>query len=371
MGDQLSVKDKRRLENYIQYFQDGVTKMIGYPMAIDFDYSDLQPLLKHHINNVGDPFVDPSHVSSKEMEREVIDFYADLFRAPKNDRWGYITTGGTEGNLFALYLARRLYPTAVAYKSAASHFSIDKALDMLQIPSCTIKTNAYGEMNYKDLRRAAALHADKPAIVVANIGTTMHEARDDTATIHKVLNDAGVAERFVHSDGAFCGIPSALQKPRPPFDFADGADSLSISGHKFIGSPIPCGVVLTRRRYIADQDAIQYTAAPDTTITGSRSGHAALFMWYAIKRWGIEGFRRRAEESVALADYTEKELKNMGWAVRRHRGAFTIMMAAPPDAIRKEWQLATENGWCHLICAPGVSRTQIDAFLQDLQQIKK
>ena len=34
------------------------------------------------------------------------------------------------------------------------------------------------------------------------------------------------------------------------FGFDAGVDSIAVSGHKFIGSPMPCGVVLARRRHV-------------------------------------------------------------------------------------------------------------------------
>ena len=42
------------------------------------------------------------------------------------------------------------------------------------------------------------------------------------------------------------GVYGAFMEPRPSFDFEDGADSISISGHKFIGSPFPTGVLITK-----------------------------------------------------------------------------------------------------------------------------
>ena len=44
-----------------------------------------------------------------------------------------------------------------------------------------------------------------------------------------------------------CPVDAFLE-PRPAWDFEDGADSIAISGHKFIGAPIPCGTVLARRK---------------------------------------------------------------------------------------------------------------------------
>jgi hypothetical protein len=93
---------------------------IGFPAAVDIDYRPLAPLLGHLLNNVGprtDP-INPGHVN--DLEREVLALFADLFRAPPG--WsGYITSGGTEDNLHALWLARTKYPNAVTYHSTAAH----------------------------------------------------------------------------------------------------------------------------------------------------------------------------------------------------------------------------------------------------------
>ncbi|MEP2057860.1 MAG: histidine decarboxylase, partial [Maribacter litoralis] len=55
-------------------------RVIGYPVAKDFDYSRLYEFLKHPINNVGDPYEDNTYkVQTHEMEREVVDFFAKLY----------------------------------------------------------------------------------------------------------------------------------------------------------------------------------------------------------------------------------------------------------------------------------------------------
>jgi hypothetical protein len=94
---------------------------IGFPAARDIDYRPLAPLLGHLLNNLGDPRIDPlypGHVH--DLEREVLDFTAELFRAPPG--WsGYLTSGGTEGNLYGLWLGRTKLPNAVAYYSSAAH----------------------------------------------------------------------------------------------------------------------------------------------------------------------------------------------------------------------------------------------------------
>ena len=70
----------------------------GYPVNQDFDYSELYPLLAFCANNVGDPFAHSLFQSNThETEREVVRAIADLVRLPSDEAWGYVTTGGTEG----------------------------------------------------------------------------------------------------------------------------------------------------------------------------------------------------------------------------------------------------------------------------------
>lgn len=65
-----------------------------------------------------------------------------------------------------------------------------------------------------------------------------------------------------------------------PFNFADGIDSIGVSGHKMIGSPIPCGIVVAKKKNV-DRISVEidYISAHDKTISGSRNGHTPLMMW--------------------------------------------------------------------------------------------
>jgi histidine decarboxylase len=344
---------------------------IGFPGAVDFDYTELFPFFNQLVNNVGDPFIDGAGAAhTKAMEREVIQFFADLFRAPADDRWGYVTTGGTEGNLYGLHLARSLHPGGLVYCSEATHYSVGKSLEVLGMPAVIVRADQTGEIDYEDLRWLLSRHhRDRPAIIHANAGTTMTEACDDVAEIKRILGDLDLHEHYIHVDGALAGIPLALAEPRPAFDLVDGADSICISGHKFIGVPFPCGLVVTRRSLtVRTARPAAYTENPDTTIGGSRSGHAALLLWYAIRRHGVKGLKERARRARELAEYTVHRLKDMGWDAWRNPLAFTVVLRTPPPEVTNRWTLAHGgDGWSHLICMPGVTRERIDGFLGDLK----
>lgn len=363
---------RERLEQHTGNF-------LGYPVSKDFDYTELLPFLQYPINNLGDPYIDSTYaVDTREMEQEVVSFFASLFRAPREDFWGYVTNGGSEGNLYGLYLARELFPKAMVYYSEATHYSVHKNLHLLNLPGIVIRTTANGEMDYDDLRNTIQMNRHRPVIILANIGTTMTEARDDVQRIRDILKDLAVKQHYIHADAALSGGYSAFIEPRPAFDFADGIDSIAVSGHKFFGSPIPCGVVVARKSY-RDRIArsIAYIGSVDTTITGSRNGLSPLFLWYTIRKLGIAGLKARAQHSLEMAAYTEEKLRQAGWDAWRNPQSITVVFPEPAESVRKRWQLASENGYSHIICMPNVHKAQIDevvaamAATRELQEQKQ
>jgi histidine decarboxylase len=341
---------------------------LGYPAAKDFDYAELHRFLDFPMNNIGDPFADGTYrVETREFEREVVEFFAELFRAPRGDWWGYVTSGGTEGNLYGLYLARELLPQGIVYYSEQTHYSVAKNLHFLGMRHIMIRSAPSGEIDYEDLRETLKVHRDVPPIVFANIGTTMTEARDDVAKIVSIMDDLAIRQRYVHSDAALSGGYAGFLDPRPHYDFADGADSVAVSGHKFLGAPVPCGVVIAKKGNVQRiARAIDYIGNLDTTIGGSRSGFAPLMLWYRLEQLGIEGIRERIARSLDLAAYLERRLGEASIDAWRNPNAITVVFPRPSEAIRRKWQLATAGSVSHAIVHANVTREQIDAFVRDM-----
>ncbi|MFC5475776.1 histidine decarboxylase [Paraherbaspirillum soli] len=365
----LTSQDQARLDALYDSMQEASHTFLGYPVARDFDYEPLYRFLKFPSNNIGDPFQSSTYrLGTREFEREVVDFFANLYRAPKTDYWGYVTNGGTEGNLYGLYLARELYPNGIVYFSEDTHYSVAKNVHFLGLRHIMIRAQENGEIDYEDLKESVRLHRDVPAIIFANIGTTMKEGKDDIRRIQNILDDLVVLNRYIHSDGAFCGPFASFLDPKPAFDFADGADSIAISGHKFIGAPMPCGVVIARKRNVERIGrTIGYIGSLDTTITGSRNAYTPLMLWYAIKVMGEQGLRQRLAHCQELARYAVESLNQHGIAAWRNPNALTVVFPKVADAIKNKWQLATQDV-SHLIVMPGVTKENIDALIADLAQ---
>ena len=186
-------------------------------------------------------------------------FFSKLFKISNKESWGYISNGGTEGNLFSCYLARELLPTGTIYYSEETHYSIAKIVKMLNIPARKISSLSSGEINYVHLIEQIQSDKQSNPIIFANIGTTMRGATDDIERIQHDLSVLGLDREnyYIHADAALSGMIMPFVDDPQPYSFEDGVDSISVSGHKMIGSPIPCGIILAKRRMV-DQIFCRY-----------------------------------------------------------------------------------------------------------------
>jgi len=358
-----------RLSNELNRLQLNNKSYLGYPLANDFSFKQLAPFLDLQINNVGDPYTPSSlGLDTKNIEIEVIDFFANLLHAKKDSVWGYVTNGGSEGNLYGLYLAREIFPDGMVYYSESTHYSVKKNLHLLNIKNIVIRSQDNGEIDYDDLERSITLRRDKPAIFFLNIGTTMKEAIDQLDKIKLIIKKLAIKDYYIHCDAALLGIVAPFFNPRPAFDFSEGIDSISISGHKFIGSPIPCGIVLCKNEHKNRVgSSISYVDTKDTTITGSRNGLTPLILWCALKKMGVNGLRNRVNSCIELAQYTEQKLQETGVNAWRNTNALTVVLDTPNIWICKKYQLAVENNITHIICMPGITKAKIDEFIEDIK----
>ena len=196
-----------RLDSLLREFDALSRHSVGYPGNQDFDYTALLPFMRYAINNVGDPFHDSNFRSNThQMEREVIGIFADLMHISREQVWGYVTSGGTEGNMYGLYLGRELYPDGVVYFSQDTHYSVVKIMSVLKVRNIMIRSQDNGEIDYDDLYETIRINRDVPAIMMANIGTTMKGAIDDVGKIRDILNDLAVTRSYLHADAALSGM---------------------------------------------------------------------------------------------------------------------------------------------------------------------
>ena len=356
-----------RLNQLLNTIKGVDQRQVGYPTNQNFDYSPLIPFLKYSINNVGDPFHQTNYwANTHEFEREVILHFAQLTGLEPDNAWGYVTSGGTEGNMYGLYLARELHPDGMLYFSEEAHYSILKNARVLNMPHTTIKRQHDGEIDYDDLRDMLTVHQDRPAIILATIGTTMRGAVDDIPTIRQIIDELGIEEHYIHADAAFSGMILPYVDDPQPFGFDAGINSISISGHKLIGAPLPCGVVVTRKHLVETLGrAVELIGVNDTTLSGSRNALTPLMLWYAIKRYGEDVWKKTVHDMLNTAEYAVQRFNEHGIHAWRHQNSPTVVFDRPSPEVFDRWQIAPEGDVAHIITMPHVDFATIDQLVDD------
>ena len=371
-SNQLPKEKQRELDAFLQFLRQRSRNLIGYPCSGDFNFRHLYDFLEFSVNNVGDPFSESDYrLNSHKFETEALCWYADLIHAPKEEWTGYITAGGTEGNLYGLYLGREMHPDGVFYYSSATHYSVPKSLRLLRVPHLKIPAQENGKINLEELEKGVSQNGNKPAILSANVGTTMMEAIDNIPEAIEIFNQHKIPY-YIHVDAALSGMTLPFIENAPPFDFRTHIHSISCSGHKFLGSSIPFGVVITLKentKRIAN--SIEYVGCLDTTISGSRNAFAALILWDVIHREGKEGIREKVSRSLEYTEYAISELKKIGIDAWKHPHAITAVFQKPPKSVLKKWFLAVEEEISHIICVRSINNQTINEFVSDFDAALK
>jgi histidine decarboxylase len=345
--------------------KEALDTFIGYPCNAGYDYSDVERFLNIHINNVGDPYSSSTYkANTKELECEVLEWFARLWGIDPGKCWGVLTNGGTESSLQGLYVARESANNKphIFFTSKDSHYSIFKIAKLLSLNLVIIGSQENGEMDYQDFDMKVRENLDKYVIVNVNLGTTMKGAIDSSREVYRILKKYGKQnDYYCHADGALSGF--YLPFIEKDLFFKSHINSMSISGHKFLGVPFPCGIFMMEKAYLKYVvNNIEYIGSNDCTISGSRNGHSCIFLKHIIDKMGYDGFKRDVERCIELAEYLVEKIDG-AW---RNQNSITVVIPRPHEEIISKWQLATEGEISHVICMPHVTREKLDRFLADV-----
>ena len=357
------------LSVFFKQIQEKTEAHAGYPYNLSYDYAPLFSFFDFSLNNLGDPFVESNYsVHSRKFEQEVLSFFANLYQFAEEDSWGYITACGTEGNLYGIFVGREVYPDGILYSSQDTHYSVAKAARLFRIEHVVVHSQSTGEMEYGHFEEMIRENRGRPAIINLNIGTTMKGAIDNLDVVLDILERNNIQDYYIHCDGALSGMMLPFLADAPQVNFTKPIGSVSISGHKFVGSPLPCGVVLTRKVFVKKVETnIEYIGSKDTTILGSRNGHSPLFFWYALKTRGHEGLAKEVDLCIQNAQYLYNRLRLLKYPCMLNKFSNTVVFQKPPEHLVKKWQLATQGDWAHIVVMQNIDRRKIDTFICDLK----
>ena len=349
-------EDKRYIKECEDKVKDNIElreHMFGYPANMTSETSVTKYLRylegkTYLMNGCGDPNEQGNYVmDNKVVERRIVDTIKSNLGL--NDYWGYITTGGTEGNIWGINYGLNKYKDAILYHSTGTHYSITKA-NIGNHEVCTINSTD-DKINTNELLAKILLNyqiTGKPAVLILNHGTTKMGAIDDIAIIKKFLVNHNIPH-YIHVDAALYGGIGKNQKDSPYIDFSDlDIDSISMSLHKYIGLQECKGVILAKKENI--DKYIDYIGQNDTTLCGSRD-----FPPFSTYQKVNESMNRQKDDAYSKNINLFKDLLNQ-FKIKYWCGDVrgnTFIIEKPSDDLCKEYQLATfqnENGdYAHVI----------------------
>ena len=205
----------------------------------------------------------------------------------------------------------------VLYASTQAHSSVEKAALLAgfgreQLRS--IPTDAQFALRADAL--AAAIGEDRaagrqPCAIVATVGTTATTAIDPVADCVVLARQQGL---WLHVDAALAGSAMILPECRQLWAGIDGADSLVVNPHKWLGAAFDCSVYFVRDpehlvRVMSTNPSYLQTVAdgkvPNYRDWGIPLGRRmrALKLWFLIREQGVSGLQARLRRDLANAQW--------------------------------------------------------------------
>jgi len=241
----------------------------------------------------------------------------------------------------------------------------------MDVAECATDTS--GAIDLEDFGRVVERHRGRPLLVMLTCGTTMKGAHDDIAGVLSVLERFATNRdrRYVHVDGALNAMVLPFVHGAPANitpSFRHDVDSISVSGHKMIGTPMPCGLLVARRRYVrAVSESISYLRSDDTTLMGSRNGHAVLAIWSRFMEHGESGFRADSARCIAQSCQFASDLREIGVPVLHNPFSLTVVFPRPSIRMVETYQLAVDGDLAHAVIMPNVDQLLLNRFVSDFK----
>lgn len=310
--------------------------------------------------------------------------------------------------------------TPVLIYSSTTHYSVQKISKILMIKTfqevgeelkepCpitgdtkwvkTIPTNEDGTMNLEALKKVVQFFSSRkyPVLVNFNYGTTWTGGLDDVgaavAELRPILEKNGMWERelkwrsngkeeteirngfWFHVDGALgAGYVPFVQDQKelagtfPMFDFRLPIHSITASGHKWMGMPWPCGIYLTKNKFLTTADTPAYVSSLDLTLAGSRNALTPILMWDYLSQTSFKEQQDEVMDALDLAETTKQLLEEAGRRPYRAKGSLAVVFDKPNDInIIKRFSMPVVQDKAHILIMKHVTPRLIYRLLEALK----
>ncbi len=320
-----------------------------------------------------------------ELEEVVLDWLRQMVGL--SSEWsGVIQDTASTGSLVALLCAREKTTNyglsrgglqaevkpLVVYGSAQAHSSVDKAALLAGFGRDNVRyveTDETFAIKPEMLERAIQRDLERglqPCAIIATTGTTATTAFDPIGPI------AAIAQRYglwLHVDAAMAGSAMILPEMRHLWAGVEGADSIVMNPHKWLGAAFDCSAYYVRDpehlvRVMSTNPSFLQTDA-DGRVKNYRDWgiplgrrFRALKLWTLILAQGVEGLQTRLRRDLENARWLEAQVRAApNWKVLAPVALQTVCVRHEPPGLEAEALDSYTQGWAARVNRSG------DAYL--------
>jgi len=322
--------------------------------------------------NLGNPGLYPG---TQALENELIRMTSELLHGDGVS--GLTVSGGTEANITALWIAKKVTGGSQVVFPQSAHFSFQKALDILNLEGREIGLDDNFRVDVSEVEKNIS---DRTAAVVGIAGTTEFGAIDPIDELASLSEDT-----FLHVDAAFGGFVIPFLKDlgydMPPFDFGIfGVDSISVDPHKMGMATIPSGVLLMRSEDYLKKisvDSPYLTSPRQASLSGTRCSAGAVSAYAVMKHLGREGYKNIIADCMESTKYLLSRIRELGLepVIEPIMPIVCIKLNSPEEV----YTTLTEMGWrpsitrepkcLRVVVMPHVTKNVLDMFISDLETV--
>lgn len=330
---------------------------------------------------------EPAFKGTHELEREVIRICAaEIFNAEADNYDGFVSAGGTEANLMAVWIYRNYFireSNVDAHKiglicSEDSHYSVFKAADVLNVKLFQVKvdptTRKMREDALDEILASTSQQGIKHMIVLLNMGTTMFGSIDESESIISKLQKKDFIFR-IHIDAAFGGFVNPFSEKVNTMNLSHPQiSSVTLDAHKMLQAPYGTGIFICNKGLMqfASTPEAAYVKGGDFTLNGSRSGANVVAVWMILHTHGSAGWLYKIR---LLLDRTSRLCSalaslNIRYFRDPRMNIITIPAYQISENVAHKFHLVPDKhddpNWYKIVVMPHVSQGIIDRFLADL-----
>ena len=261
-------------------------------------------------------------------------------------------------------------PTLVVYVSAMSHSSVEKAALLAGFGRENVRAipvDASYAMRADALREAIRTDVGagrKPCAIVGTSGTTTSTAFDPLGPLAEIATEHAA---WLHVDAAMAGSGMILPELRPLWDGVEGADSLVINPHKWLGAAFDCSlyyvrdpehlvrVLSTNPSYLQSSVDSRVKNLRDWGIPLGRR-FRALKLWCLVREQGVENLRKRLRRDLENARWLEVQIQTTpAWRVLAPVALQTLCIRHEPAGLSGDALDRHTQGWAERVNRSGAA----------------